>query len=41
MTNVNDSCELEEFVSPRRPALLMIRHFGEEDDLDLLRFPNS
>lgn len=41
MTNVNDNCEIEEFVSPRRPALLMIRHFGEEDDLDLLRFPES
>lgn len=30
-----------EYVSPRRPALLMIRHFGAEDDLDLLRFPDS
>lgn len=28
------------FVSSRRPALLMIRHFGAEDNLDLLRFPD-
>lgn len=41
ISNINNNCEIEELVSPRRPALLIIREFKEEeDDLELLRFPN-
>lgn len=45
MSNINDdecyiSSKIEKFISSRRPALLMIRYFGAEDNLDLLRFPD-
>jgi len=45
MTDVNGDdyyvgSKIEKFTSSRRPALVMIRNFGAEDNFDLLPFPD-